>query len=152
MAIEDRTNWQQQNRILKRVCDEYDRKAVIFLASVGERVVKYAREHGTYTDRTGDLRNSIGYLVVQYGRIITENFSIGSGHEKGKQEARAHAIEVARELPPSKTYLVWVAGMEYARYVEAIGFDVIEGSGNWVESTAETLKAEFTRYLKSGKR
>lgn len=55
-------------------------------------------------------------------------------------------------FPANKTYLVWVAGMEYAKYVEAKGFDVLEGSGNWVESTAEKLKAEFARFLKSKKR
>ena len=36
------------------------------------------------------------------------------------------ARSVARELPANKTYLVWVAGMEYAKYVEAKGFDVLE--------------------------
>ncbi len=119
---------------------------------LGERVVKYAREHGSYTDRTGNLRNSIGYVVVQYGRIVTENFGIGSSHEEAKSKARTYALNVARELPANKTYLVWVAGMEYAKYVEAKGFDVLEGSGNWVESTAEKLKAEFAQFLKSKKR
>ncbi|EKC55923.1 hypothetical protein LEA_15095, partial [human gut metagenome] len=38
------------------------------------------------------------------------------------------------------------------KIVEAKGFDVLEGSGNWVESTAEKLKAEFARFLKSKKR
>lgn len=123
--------------------------------------MKYAREHGSYTDHTGNLRNSIGYVVVQYGRIIAESFKYNrrvrpDGNPKGNKgadEAHAkgleHARSVARELPANKTYLVWVAGMEYAKYVEAKGFDVLEGSGNWVESTAEKLKAEFARFLKS---
>src|SRR5699024_1823495 len=132
--------------------EEYDRKAVEWLSVLGERVVKYAREHGSYTDRTGNLRNSIGYVVVQYGKVVKENFSIGNGYGEAKVQARAYALEVARELPADKTYLVWVAGMEYAKYVEAKGFDVLEGSGDWVEATAEKLKAEFTRFLKSKKR
>ena len=143
------TNWHEVELEFARAKEEYDRKAVEWLTVLGERVVKYAREHGSYTDRTGNLRNSIGYVVVQYGRIVTENFSIVSGHEKAKAQARNYAIEVARELSANKTYLVWVAGMEYAKYVEAKGFDVLQGSGDWVESTAEKLKAEFARYLKS---
>ena len=143
------TNWHEVELEFIRAKEEYDRKAVEWLSVLGERVVKYAREHGSYTDRTGNLRNSIGYVVVQYGRIVTEDFSIGSGHGEAKTQARAYALEVARNLPANKTYLVWVAGMEYAKYVEAKGFDVLEGSGNWIESTAEKLKAKFVRFLKS---
>lgn len=152
MAIEDRTNWHEVDRAFQQAQEEYDRKAVEWLSVLGERVVKYAREHGTYTDHTGNLRNSIGYVVVQYGQIATENFNIGREHREAKAQARVYALDVARELPADKTYLVWVAGMEYAKYVEAKGFDVLEGSGNWVESTAEELKAEFVRFLKSKKR
>ena len=102
--------------------------------------------------------------MVLTRRINTDSFKYNrrdrpnNNHKgnKGADEAHAqgleHARSVARELPANKTYLVWVAGMEYAKYVEAKGFDVLEGSGNWVESTAEKLKAEFARFLKSKKR
>ena len=63
--------------------------------------------------------------------------------------ARTYALEVGRDRGGYKTYLVWVAGMEYAKYVEASGFDVIESSGDWVEATAQTLMEEFKRYLMS---
>lgn len=164
MAIKDRTNWQQVAHSLRQAQEEYDRKAVEWLSSLGERVVKYAREHGSYTDHTGNLRNSIGYVVVQNGRIVAESFKYNrrvrpDGNPKGNKgadEAHAkgleHARSVARELPTGKTYLVWVAGMEYAKYVEAKGFDVLQGSGDWVEATANKLKAEFARFLKSNKR
>lgn len=145
------TNWHEVELEFARAKEEYDRKAVEWLSVLGERVVKYAREHGSYTDHTGNLRNSIGYVVVQYGKVVRENFSIGSGREEAKAQTRTYALEVARELPVNKTYLVWVAGMEYAKYVEAKGFDVLQGSGNWVEASANKLKAEFARFLKSKK-
>ena len=127
---------------------EYDRKSIIWLSSVGERVVKYAREHGSYTDRTGNLRNSIGYVVVQFGKVVVSSFT----DTEPQIISRGYALSVAEGLPKGhKTFLVWVAGMEYAKYVEARGYDVIEGSGDWVESTAERLKDEFRRYLKSKK-
>lgn len=132
-----------------RAKEEYDRKAIVFLQSIGERVVKYAREHGSYTDQTGNLRHSIGYVIIQYGKVVSENFSNGNGYPEAQQAARDAAMKVASELPNMHTYLVWVAGMEYARYVEARGYDVIQGSGNWVESNVEALKAEFRQYLKS---
>lgn len=146
------TNRHEVELEFARAKEEYDRKAVEWLSVLGERVVKYAREHGSYTDHTGNLRNSIGYVVVQYGKVVRENFSIGSEREEAKAQTRTHALEVARELPVNKTYLVWVAGMEYAKYVEAKGFDVLQGSGDWVEASANKLKAEFARFLKSKKR
>ncbi len=149
MAIKDRTNWQQLDREFRLLVKEYDRKAVEWLASLGERVVKYARDHGNYTDRTGNLRNSLGYVVVQSGQIQRENFG---GEGEPQQKSRAHALDVARNLPPNKIYLVWVAGMEYARYVEANGYDVLQGSGDWVESKARSLHSEFKRYLKASAR
>lgn len=144
MALKDNTDW---NAITRMMQEEYDRKAVIWLASLGERVVKYAREHGSYTDRTGNLRNSIGYVVIQYGRVVKDGFESSEPQTK----ARTIALDTARSLDGNKTYLVWVAGMEYAKYVEAKGFDVISGSGNWVEATAQTLMDEFKRYLMSKK-
>lgn len=157
------TNPQQLDRTFKEAKEEYDRKAVEWLSALGERVVKYARQHGAYKDHTGNLRNSIGYVIVQYGQVVVESFKYNrrvnpDGRPKnttGADEAHTKGVEyaksVTRELPTNKTYLVWVAGMEYAKYVEAKGFDVLEGSGNWVESTAERLKSEFMRFLKSKK-
>lgn len=148
MAIKDRTNWQQVERSFQQVQDEYNKRAAEWMSMLGERVVKYAREHGNYTDRTGNLRQSIGYVVVQGGRVVKNGFSPVTK----QNESRAYAIEVAIRLPPHKTFLVWVAGMRYARYVEAKGFDVLQGSADWVEATAERLKAEFGQYLKSQQR
>lgn len=138
-------NKQDLDRDFRLARQEYDRKSIKWLSSLGERVVRYAREHGNYTDRTGNLRNSIGYVVIQNGNIVRENF----GNGIPQQMARTYALEVGRERGGYKTYLVWVAGMEYAKYVEASGFDVIESSGDWVEATAQTLMEEFKRYLMS---
>lgn len=138
-------NKQDLDRDFRLARQEYDRKSIKWLSSLGERVVRYAREHGNYTDRTGNLRNSIGYVVIQNGNIVRENF----GNGISQQMARTYALEVGRERGGYKTYLVWVAGMEYAKYVEASGFDVIESSGDWVEATAQTLMEEFKRYLMS---
>lgn len=138
-------NKQDLDRDFRLARQEYDRKSIKWLSSLGERVVRYAREHGNYTDRTGNLRNSIGYVVIQNGNIVRENF----GNGIPQQMARTYALEVGRQRGGYKTYLVWVAGMEYAKYVEASSFDVIESSGDWVEATAQTLMEEFKRYLMS---
>lgn len=138
---------------------EYDRKAINWLCVLGERVVKYARDHGNYTDQTANLRNSIGYIVIQSNQVVYDSF-VGStaprndpqgeaNAEKAHQRGLAYANQVGMTLGGYKTYLVWVAGMEYARYVEAKGYDVIQGSGDWVEANAQKLIDEFRRYLKA---
>ena len=137
------TNAPQVHRDFIALQKEYDRKSIVWLSSVGERVIKYAREHGSYTDRTGNLRNSIGYVIVQNGIVHHSSFTATLPQESAKQ----YALRIAGELGGHKTYLVWVAGMEYAKYVEARGFDVIQGSGDWVESTAKKLIEEFKRFL-----
>ena len=155
------TNPRDLDRDFAKMQEEYDRKAVTFLQSLGERVVKYARENGNYTDQTANLRNSIGYIVIQFNKVVYDSF-VGSTAPRNDPQGRAnaeqarrkgldYAKEVGATLGGQKTYLVWVAGMEYARYVEAKGYDVIQGSGNWVEANAQKLMDEFSRYLKSKK-
>lgn len=162
MAIKDRTDWGQLDRdIHNKLILEYKRKAVKYLQQLGERVVKYARDDKSvamhYTDRTGNLRNSIGYVVVQDGRIVADAFDgntpASEGYKGGDGNAigLAYATSVARELSADKTYLVWVAGMEYASYVEAKGYDVITGSGDWLESRVKVEREKFKRYLLSKK-
>lgn len=144
MAIK-RTSKHDLDTVFLRAKQEFDRKTISYLSRLGKQVVQYAKEHGTYTDRTGNLRDSIGYVVVQYGKIVDEDF--GSGKSIAKEKARNYAMEIARKLSGSRAYLVWVAGMDYARSVEAHGYDVLESSGNWMEANATTLKQEFKRYL-----
>lgn len=131
----------------------YNQRAVEYLSRLGEQVVKYAKENGNYTDRTANLRNSIGYIVVQSGKVIVESFTGGAtpkepgGNEPmAKDAGRTYAEQVVREYSKCKTYLVWVAGMEYASYVEK-DYDVIQGSGDWVESRAQSEMEKFKSWL-----
>lgn len=152
-------NPNELDRVFAEAQAEYERKAINWLCVLGERVVKYARDNGNYTDQTANLRNSIGYIVIQSNKVVCDSF-VGSSaprnDPRGESNAeRAHQLgldyakKIGATLGGHKTYLVWVAGMEYARYVEAKGYDVIQGSGDWVEANAQKLMDEFRRYLKA---
>lgn len=152
-------NPQELDREIAEAQAEYDRKAIKWLRVLGERVVKYSRENGNYTDQTANLRNSIGYIIIQSNRVVYDSF-VGSttprndpnglaNTEMAHQRGLEYAKQIGVTLGGYKTYLVWVAGMEYARYVEAKGYDVIQGSGDWVEANAQKLIDEFKRYLKA---
>lgn len=95
---------------------------------------------GSFNDQTGNLRSSIGFIILQNGQIIKSHFPITLGGADGVAAGEAVASELRLEYP-SGFVLVLVAGMEYASFVEAKGYDVISGS-------AITAKSQLAKYLK----
>lgn len=160
------TNPQQLDRTFKEAKEEYDRKAVEFLTEKGEEWLKYARENGPYKDHTANLRNSIGYIVVQFGRPIIKAFPAGippkstkedlaaknANPAAAKSKGRKYAEKIMSGLSRSKTYLILVAGMEYAVYVEdKEGFWVLKGVEDSIIANESSIIAEFARRLNNPK-
>lgn len=105
--------------------------AVIFrLQFIGERFVTNARTNANFTDRTGNLRSSIGYVIVKNGEVIAENFkNAGTGPDgkTGVGKSKEIAVKAAENFPKGFALIV-VAGMEYAAAVESKNYDVITSS------------------------
>lgn len=114
---------------LKQQAARYKKAVFSRLQFIGETFIADARNNGSYTDRTGNLRSSKGYIILEDGVQVTENFE---GESEGQQKGRAVAAQVAQNAPTGFV-LICVAGMEYAAAVEAKGFDVI---------TMSSIKAE----------
>lgn len=109
------------------------------LNRIGLNFVTNARTIDTYKDQTGNLRSSIGYVITTDGVVITDNFE-ATLNEDGREQGEQYAIEISSK-ERGKYVLVCVAGMNYAGYVEAMGYDVITGS--------ELLaKQDFKKYFK----
>ncbi|WP_343302850.1 hypothetical protein AAHN97_14995 [Chitinophaga niabensis] len=130
-----------QERLLK-----VDAAIIARLLFIGEKFVKNAREKGGYRDQTGNLRNSIGYIIMRDGVILMENFrrsasvtkTISQGKNKGQTRTtsgskdglttgKAIAYQASAKFPEGYVLIV-VAGMDYAAAVESRGKDVITGS------------------------
>lgn len=111
------------------------------LAYVGEQCINDARLRGSYTDRTGNLRSSIGYVVTYNGRIVQLTMNPqtlnGSG---GTKEGEDYLRSLANEFNTGIALIV-VAGMKYAAYVEARGYNVISSA----EMLAETLIPQLVK-------
>lgn len=93
------------------------------LQRTGEEFVKIARLEGNYIDHTGNLRSSIGYVIVKDGSIVGRNFQLseqsGTDKQTGKREGEQLAIDLVRTF--TKGYvMIGVAGMKYAVIVEAM--------------------------------
>ncbi len=127
-------------------------KAVIFnLHYLGEQCVTTARVNGDYTDHTGNLRNSIGYVILQNGVIVDQNFK-KSASVKSSQEGPKKGLDLAMDVAKdfSKGYvLIVVAGMEYATKVESAGRDVLVSAEYYANS--EMPKLLKTLKMKIGK-
>lgn len=153
-------NPQQLDRYIRQAEQACRQAARETLAELGERMLTDARNDvgkvRCFTDRTGNLRSSIGYVVVQQGQIVSEacgapvvasaGYEAGSRPAQVQAESLAHAGAVASTLDKEKTWLVFVAGMDYASHVEARGFDVVTGTFDRY-SSSEELKALGVRFV-----
>ena len=84
---------------------------------VGESCIREARDNGSYMDQTGNLRSSIGYVVVVDGQIVRKNVvDLVKNGTEGTKEAEAFLERIASEHS-SGICLIVVAGMNYASYV-----------------------------------
>ena len=119
-------------RILREKIEKYHQKVIRILRIVGEKCINEAREYGSYQDQTGNLRSSIGYIVLKDGKPIEKGgfAPTEKGTKKGKdgqKEGEAFINKVISQYP-SGFVLVVVAGMKYASYVEARNYNVLSSS------------------------
>lgn len=95
---------------------------VYMLKYLGESLVVYAKDRHNYTDQSGNLTNSIGYVVVHNGKPV----AFGGLNQPGEGKDAGYKLAMEMAAKVSSTFsLIIVAGMNYAAYVEAKGYNVI---------------------------
>jgi hypothetical protein len=111
---------------------EINKKVVInTMIYIGKECVNEARGMNTYEDQTGNLRSSIGFMVLSDGVVVHQSaFPVIKKGSKGKTEGTTFLNSLIAEHSIG-IVLVVVAGMKYASYVEAMNLVVL--------STAELL-------------
>ncbi|GAB3666410.1 hypothetical protein GCM10028791_42210 [Echinicola sediminis] len=139
-----------ENYLLKHV-RKIEKSIENELLYVGLEFVRDARLNADFTDRTGNLRSSIGFVLLKDGRPIHQDFEKswkkGTDKETGVEKAIKYASEVAgAELNIGYT-LVVVAGMDYAVYVEASGKDVLTGSSIKAEKNIKSVFEKLEKNL-----
>lgn len=115
------------------------------LSFVGESCLTAARSTNSYKDRSGNLRSSTGYVIVKNGKIINQVIhAAGSGDDRktGVSEGEKFMREIVRQFPEGIALIV-VAGMNYAGYVSAKGYDVLDSA----ELLAEQLVPQLMTQL-----
>lgn len=103
------------------------------LSYIGEGALRIAREQGSYTDRTGNLRNSTGYVIAVDGQVTRR-----AGFDTKDADGTSFAEELARTTE-GKAVLVVCAGKSYATYVSRRGYDVLDSAEIEARVLAEKL-------------
>lgn len=113
----------QVKRFFEKAAERAESMIENLLKLTGEKFVAVAKLEGDYIDHTGNLRSSIGYIIVKNGQILGKNFQLseksGTDKETGKREGEQLAMDLV-SLFPKGYVLICVAGMKYAAFVEAM--------------------------------
>lgn len=95
---------------------------ILRFSQIGEECVTVARNSGRYNDITGNLRSSIGYVILYDGKPVKYSASKQYSGKKGNGELGAAAAESLLQKIQAKfpwgIVLIVCAGMNYAAYVE----------------------------------
>lgn len=144
MGFKRTTSNSEISRYIEERTARFRQACINKLTYVGEQAVKEARENGKYKDRTGNLRSSIGYCVLDNGKVVRESsFEALKPGAAGSQEGRQFLSRLISEHSEGLV-LILVAGMEYAAYVEAKNLNVLDSA----EQLAERILPKLFESLK----
>lgn len=139
MGMKMTTPMAQIDAYIGRQLDQWVVDCISNLEFVGEECVAEARTAGSYTDRTGNLRSSVGYVISVDGEIRKKGgFGVVNGAEGGPKEGAAYAESLVSRYPQGIVLIV-VAGMNYAAYVSAKGYNVLESAELKAENILKQL-------------
>ncbi|MBQ0161079.1 MAG: hypothetical protein KBT28_10745 [Bacteroidales bacterium] len=106
---------------VKQMQARFEKALLLVLNQLGQELVTCARDMHTYKDQTGNLTNSMNYVIVK-GKNIVSMGANGAG--TGAEEAETLLRKLALKTTSNYTLIV-VAGMNYAAYVQAKGYNVL---------------------------
>lgn len=111
---------------------------------VGEQALGVARTQHKYKRQTGNLTSSIGYCILDDGKVVVmSSFEVVKDGKKGAEEGRKFLKKLTRENSKGLVFIM-VAGMNYASYVEAMSLDVLESA----ELLAKRMLPQMCKALK----
>lgn len=146
---------------LQKRLNEKRGKFIIYLnmrlAQLAEEAVIYSKDNKGYQDRTANLKNSISFALYLDGHEITSKIGkIPKAEDAvGGQEAVKTALDkYAQEdgvVAPKGYSLIVVAGMNYGRYVEDKGYNVLFLTRYYLRNEMKKIFEEVTEMIKNEK-
>lgn len=128
MGVKATTSTKEISAILKQEAERHKRVLIRTMLYCAEEITNAARSTNSYTDRSGNLRSSVGCIVIVDGRIIQEyGFEQVKQGAQGVTDGKEYAYSLAARFPKGIA-IVAVAGKEYASYVADKGYDVLDSA------------------------
>lgn len=123
---------------------ELQKQQIMAFTIAGEEAVRQQTLSHKYLNQTGNLSSSVGYAVLLDGVVQKSGgFEIAAGGTEGVTQGKAYLSELIGENRRGLVLLV-VAGMNYARYVENMGLDVLTSAELKAEQILPELLKELT--------
>lgn len=117
------------------------------LAFIAEQAVNVARNlpsppvekrkephQPNYIDDTGNLRNSIGYMIAVDGEPLNFNFNSDNSRVLAQKALEGNQQGIV---------LILTAGMEYAAYVSRKGYDVLDSAEIFCKQSLQKLLDKY---------
>lgn len=93
-----------------------------------DKARRKTKSEGSFNNITWNLRASIACVIVQNHEIVFRYAPPISNAPEGNQVGIAYAEEIALLTDDGDIMLIAVAGMDYAKFVQSKGYDVIGAS------------------------
>lgn len=142
MGIKLETPQREIRLAIKNAVGDWQSVLLNRLTLLGDLCYQEAMNRIGYTHRTGNLGSSTGYIVLNDGQIHSEGgfLSInGPDRSDTTEDGTLIGRTFAESLIPEYSngfVMIFVAGMYYAGYVEAKGYNVITSAEIWAQREA----------------
>lgn len=135
---------------LKQARDNLQTALEIKLLYLGEEAATHAKLHKGYKDHTANLKNSISYALYLDGKPVTmEVGKVDSAEAQAEVQKNLQAYAEAHVEPKGYSLIV-VAGMNYGRYVEDKGYNVLHLTRFFMQDELKKIVLETIEDVKNG--
>lgn len=124
------------------------------LMQLAEEAVIYSKDNKGYQDRTANLKNSISFALYLDGEIVVSKIGAIPKAEEvtGGQDAVGEALQNYAQqegvIAPKGYSLIIVAGMNYGKYVEDKGYNVLHLTKYYLRSEMKKIFEEVIEMIK----
>ena len=124
------------------------------LMQLAEEAVTYSKDNKGYQDRTANLKNSISFALYLDGEIVVSKIGAIPKAEEvvGGQDAVGEALQNYAQqegvISPKGYSLIIVAGMNYGKYVEDKGYNVLHLTKYYLRSEMKKIFEEVIEMIK----
>ena len=149
MGIEPNFTREDVAKRMSKFVEVIEKRQIERLQYLGEMCVTHARSipaNVGFTDQTGNLRSSIGYMIFRDGVALHGSYDPVKGGKEGAVTGELLAKKIGARYKQGIS-LVVTAGMNYALYVEAKGRDVLTSAESMAKQELPKMLDELKRNI-----